>query len=65
MQAWCTEPPTRYAAPIDAIKDDEGERKSTLYPASQAKGEVIEMGVDARDLAGPRSTLMVIGRVRP
>jgi hypothetical protein len=50
---------------IDAIKDEEGERKARFTLRSPAEGQVIEPGVEAGDLADPRSTLMVIGRMRP
>ena len=50
---------------IDAIKDEEGERKARFTLRSPAEGQVIELGVEAGDLADPRSTLMVIGRMRP
>ncbi len=50
---------------IDAVKDDEGERKARFTLRSQAEGQVIEIGVEVGDLAGPKSTLMVTGRLRP
>ena len=49
---------------IDAVKQEEGERKARFTLRSPSEGQVVELGVAAGDLADPRSMLMVTGRVR-
>ncbi len=50
---------------IDAVKEEDGERKARFTLRSPSEGQVIELGVAAGDLADPKSMLMVIGGVRP
>ena len=50
---------------IDAVKQEEGERKARFTLRSPSEGQVVELGVAAGDLADPKSMLMVTGRVRP
>jgi RNA polymerase sigma factor (sigma-70 family) len=52
-------------AEIDAVKEEDGERKGRFTLRSPSAGQVIELGVAAGDLADPKSMLMVIGRMRP
>jgi RNA polymerase sigma factor (sigma-70 family) len=51
-------------AEIDAINDEDGERKAHFTLRSPVDGLVVELSIAAGDLADPRSTLMVIGGVR-
>jgi RNA polymerase sigma factor (sigma-70 family) len=50
---------------IDAVKNESGEQKARFTLRAPVEGRILELGVGVGDLADPRSTLMVIGRVRP
>jgi RNA polymerase sigma factor (sigma-70 family) len=50
---------------INAVKDENGERKARFTLRAPGEGRILELGMAVGDLADPRSTLMVIGRVRP
>jgi RNA polymerase sigma factor (sigma-70 family) len=52
-------------AEIDAVKDERGDQKARFTLHSTMEGVVIEKAVEAGDLADSKSTLMVIGGVRP
>jgi hypothetical protein len=50
---------------INAVKDENGEQKAHFTLRAPGEGRILELGTGVGDLADPRSTLMVIGRVRP
>jgi RNA polymerase sigma factor (sigma-70 family) len=50
---------------IDAVKGESGEQKARFTLRAPVGGRIVELGVGVGDLADPRSTLMVIGRMRP
>ena len=50
---------------IDAVKEEEGERKARFTLRAPSEGQIIELGVAAGDLADPKSMLTVIGGARP
>ena len=48
-------------AEIDAVKEEAGEQKARYTLRSPVEGRLIQVGVDAGDLADPKSVLMLIG----